>query len=71
MPSVEEINIDLTQPVSIVLKQGTNKAHDSAQQSEGASWLTKGLLDRDEYIRYLMILFLVYEYASVISFYPH
>lgn len=61
MPSLEEIHVDLTQPVSSVLKQGTSKAHEDAQHSEGASWLTKGQLDRDEYIRFLMMLFHVYE----------
>ena len=50
-----EIEVDMTQPVSSILKAGTARIHEEVEKSKGASYLAKGKLDREEYIRYLMI----------------
>ncbi|KAH8113499.1 heme oxygenase-like protein [Phellopilus nigrolimitatus] len=57
--------IDFTQPLASVLKVATSVAHERAEQSQGAGWLTRGELDKDEYIRFLMMLFHVYNNLEV------
>jgi heme oxygenase len=54
-------DIDLSLPLATILRQGTAKAHENAEHSQGASWLAKGELDRDEYIRFLMVLWYLYQ----------
>lgn len=54
---------DYSQPIAALLKSGTAAAHEEAEHSEGAGWLTRGELDKDEYIRFLMMLYHVYEYV--------
>ena len=54
-------NTDVSQPITTLLRNGTAEAHERAEHSEGAGWLTRGELDREEYIRFLMMLFHVYE----------
>ena len=53
--------IDMTRPASSILKAGTAKIHEEIEKSEGVSYLTKGELDLEEYIRYLMMLWHIYE----------
>lgn len=55
--------VDLTQPASLILRAGTIKIHDEISKSKTATYLTKGELDREEYIRYLMMLWHIYQYA--------
>lgn len=52
---------DLSRPISTLLREGTSKAHKAAEVSPGAGWLARGELDRDEYVRYLMMLWHIYE----------
>jgi heme oxygenase len=52
---------DLSQPISILLRDGTGEAHKAAEASSGAGWLVRGELDKDEYVRYLMMLWHIYE----------
>ncbi|EMD39755.1 hypothetical protein CERSUDRAFT_112040 [Gelatoporia subvermispora B] len=52
--------LDLSQPMATLLRLGTAQAHEKAEHSKGAAWLTRGELDRDEYIRFLMMLYHVY-----------
>lgn len=56
-----ELHLDYAQPLAVLLKAATAEAHESAEHSQGAGWLTRGELDRDEYIRFLMMLYHVYE----------
>jgi heme oxygenase len=59
--------IDTSLPVSTLLRQGTAAAHTTAEKSQGAAWLLGGELDRDEYIRFLMMLWHVYEYVLFVQ----
>jgi heme oxygenase len=52
---------ELSGPISALLREGTSKAHKAAEVSPGAGWLARGELDRDEYVRYLMMLWHIYE----------
>lgn len=55
--------VDMTQPAGTILKTGTAKIHDEIQKNRGGSYLAKGELDREEYVRYLMMLWHIYTYA--------
>ncbi|KAF8527605.1 hypothetical protein BU17DRAFT_61730 [Hysterangium stoloniferum] len=52
--------VDLSEEVSDLLRKETRAAHENAENTEAAVWLTRGALDKDEYIRYLVILWHVY-----------
>ena len=58
-----EEKVDMTQPAGTILKTGTAKIHDEIQKNRGGSWLAKAELDREEYIRYLMMFWHVYTYV--------
>ena len=58
-----EAKVDMTQPASSVLKTGTTKIHEEVEKSRGASYLARGELDRDEYIRCLMMFWHIYKYV--------
>ena len=58
-----ESKVDMTQPASLLLRAGTIKIHDEISKSKTATYLTKGELDREEYIRYLMMLWHIYKYV--------
>ncbi|CAL1712264.1 unnamed protein product [Somion occarium] len=53
--------LDLSEPIAVLLRKGTADAHEKAEHSEGAAWLTRGELDREEYVRFLMMLYHVYD----------
>lgn len=53
--------VDLTQPIAVILREGTHAAHERAEHSKGAQYLTRGELEREEYVRFLMMLWHVYE----------
>ncbi|CDO77145.1 hypothetical protein BN946_scf184657.g20 [Trametes cinnabarina] len=53
--------IDLSQPVANILRQGTAAAHERAEHSQGAKWLARGELDKEEYVRFLMMLWHIYD----------
>ena len=56
-----EIEVDMTKPISSILKTGTARIHEEVEKSKGASYLAKGELDREEYIRCLMIFWHIYK----------
>ena len=58
--------LDYSLPLSNLLKAATATAHEQAENSRGAAWLTRGELDKDEYVRFLMMLYHVYKCVSVI-----
>jgi hypothetical protein len=53
--------LDLSLPISELLKIGTQRAHADAEHSEGAKELMRGTLALEEYIRWNAILWRVYE----------
>ena len=55
---------DWSLPISQLLRDGTIEAHQQAENSQGAAWLTGGQLDRLEYVRLLMMLHQVYSCVS-------
>ena len=46
---------------SEILREGTHAAHERAEHSKGAQWLARGELDKQEYVRFLMMLYHVYK----------
>lgn len=54
-------DIDLTRPASDLLREGTARAHVNAENSAGAVALTQGQLELQEYVRWLAVLWRVYE----------
>lgn len=54
-------DIDLTRQASELLREGTAAAHVNAENSAGAVALTQGQLELQEYVRWLAILWRVYE----------
>lgn len=59
----KEIDLDLDLPISTLLREGTKRAHVQAENSAGAEALVKGELPLEEYIKWLAILWRVYEYV--------
>jgi len=52
--------VDLSQPLSDVLREGTKKAHEEVEVSPAAAAMLRGELDKEEYIRFLMMLWHIY-----------
>ena len=53
--------LDFNDKISSLLKDGTARAHVQAETSEGAGALIKGELELQEYIRWLAVLWRLYE----------
>ncbi|KAL1950691.1 hypothetical protein VTO73DRAFT_5815 [Trametes versicolor] len=53
--------VDLSLPVADILRKGTSAAHERAEHSQGAKWLARGELDKEEYVRFLMMVYHVYD----------
>ncbi|THV03008.1 hypothetical protein K435DRAFT_836069 [Dendrothele bispora CBS 962.96] len=58
MPSIS--SLDYNQPLSEILKQSTKEAHDEVATSPEAGKLLRGELSKEQYARYLMMLWHVY-----------
>ena len=58
--------IDHSKPLAALVRGGTREIHDSISMSEGAKLLLSGSLSREEYARYLMMLWHVYESVIII-----
>jgi heme oxygenase len=56
-----EQGLDLDLPISTLLREGTKRAHVQAENSAGAEALVKGELPLEEYIKWLAVLWRVYE----------
>lgn len=54
-------DLDLDLPISTLLREGTKRAHVQAENSAGAEALVKGELPVEEYIKWLAVLWRVYE----------
>lgn len=54
-------DLDFARPVSELLRKGTQRAHTNAENSDGATALTAGKLEMREYVRWLGLLWRVYE----------
>ena len=55
------LETDYSQPLATLLRTETAAAHEEAEHSQGAGWLTRGELDKEEYIRFLVMLYNVYK----------
>lgn len=64
LTELEIPDIDLSQNISALLKVGTSRAHVEAENSKGAAALVKGELELQEYIRWLAVLWRVYEWVT-------
>ncbi|GJJ15778.1 hypothetical protein Clacol_010056 [Clathrus columnatus] len=53
-------SLDYTQDASTLLRFGTMAAHERAEKSSGAIMLTNGNLPKEEYVRFLVILWHIY-----------
>lgn len=53
--------IDYSKPLATLLRESTVEAHNQVELSNGAKSLSSGQLSREEYIRYLMMLWHVYD----------
>jgi len=56
-----EHTLDLSQPLAILLRDTTKKAHERAENSPGAKLLLNGKLSKMQYTQFLMMLWHVYE----------
>ncbi|KAF8644658.1 hypothetical protein AX16_008318 [Volvariella volvacea WC 439] len=54
-------SVDYSLPLATLLRDATHEAHDTVAKSPGATALLSGKLVRDEYIRYLMMLWYIYD----------
>ncbi|KAK8844172.1 hypothetical protein IAR55_006966 [Kwoniella newhampshirensis] len=54
-------DLDLNLPISTLLKLGTQRAHVKAEHSAGAAALVQGGLGLEEYIRWLAVLWRIYD----------
>ncbi|KZT12210.1 heme oxygenase [Laetiporus sulphureus 93-53] len=61
MATQSAVEIDFSLPISTLLRISTAAAHDAVEKSRGASWLARGELDREEYVRFMMMLWHVYD----------
>ena len=52
-----------TQPASSILRTGTAKVVEEIGKSKGATYFATGELDREEYVRCLMIFWHIYKYV--------
>jgi heme oxygenase len=59
---------DLSLPMSSLIRQMTTADHERVSNSEGAVRLLRGELNKDEYIRYLAMLWHIYECVHTIRF---
>jgi len=58
-------SVDYSRPLAALMRDSTMEVHDVVANSEGAKMLNSGRLPKQEYVRYLMMLWHVYE--SVLS----
>jgi hypothetical protein len=56
--------IDYSQPIAVLVRTSTSRAHDAVQNSNSAAKLLRGELPRDEYIYFMMLLWKVYRFVS-------
>jgi len=54
-------SVDYSKPLAILIRESTIEIHDTVATSVGAKLLLSGSLSREEYARYMMILWHIYE----------
>lgn len=68
---VDEMDIpdvlDLSLPISTLLKIGTKRAHVKAEHSDSAKALVQGTLGLAEYIRWLAVLWRIYRWVTILA----
>ena len=52
---------DYTLSLPVLLRGATKSIHDDTAGLESVGWLTRGELSKEEYARYLMMLYHIYE----------
>ena len=62
--------VDFSQPLAALLRTSTYEAHEAAEKSPGATTLLSGQLPRDDYARYLMMLWHIYQSVHSSPIYP-
>ncbi|GLB38615.1 putative heme oxygenase [Lyophyllum shimeji] len=55
------MSIDFSLPLATLLREATHEAHEIVAKSPGATAMLSGRLDREEYVRYLMMLWHIYD----------
>lgn len=55
-----ESQVDFSQSLPILLRGATKAIHDETTNMEPVGWLTRGELSKEEYVRYLMMLYHIY-----------
>ncbi len=63
MPAI----VDYSQPLATIMKESTIEVHNEVEHSEGAKLLLSGELPKEEYARFLMMLWYIYEYAFLLE----
>ncbi|KAH9949730.1 heme oxygenase [Amylocystis lapponica] len=53
-------DLDFKLPIASLLQKGTAEIHERVENGRGAGWLVRGELDREEYARFLMMLWYIY-----------
>ncbi|RSH95090.1 hypothetical protein EHS25_000176 [Saitozyma podzolica] len=54
-------DLDFANPVSVLLREGTRRAHVQAEHSAGAAALLSGRLELEDYVRWMAVLWRVYD----------
>lgn len=60
-------SIDFSLPLATLLHESTHEAHELVAKSPGAIVMLSGRLERGKYIRYLMMLWYIYEFVFLLS----
>ncbi|KAI0270009.1 heme oxygenase [Gloeopeniophorella convolvens] len=61
-------NLDFSLPFGTLVRQATAHNHEETATHQGARWLTRGELDKEEYARFLLML---WQCALTLSGHPH
>lgn len=55
--------IDFSLPLATIVRENTHEFHERVSKSPGAIALISGELERGKYVRYLMMLWHIYEFV--------
>ncbi|EIW74696.1 heme oxygenase-like protein [Coniophora puteana RWD-64-598 SS2] len=55
------IAVDYSLSASTLLRESTKRAHESVENTQGAVWLASGKLPKEEYVRFLVMLWHIYD----------
>jgi len=57
----EFADTDFNLPIATLLRTGTAEVHQRIEHTQGAGWLVRAELDQEEYVRFLMMLWHIYD----------